>query len=422
MFLFGLPLSMENFILFSPLGLSIAPPLAFLSFFYLPFFKDSLFISSLARIAIFLFVYAITFSLVILLYSLCFKNSGSKLFLSFSQQAVSLTLGLLCFFVLRGFFFYFGYKAVTWIILGSIPTVIICFIQFSSYLLGVYEGVKIVDQLRLAILGSQISHHLGYRVSGFTAEPSHLGAYLVLVLVPAIFLVLNIDGLTRMKKRLLKGLLVCVLICVLFTVSGTTMLIALTMVVVHFAISNDYSFKQFILFIGLSVGVITAVFLVPGNYILHQYENLAAGGLSWVGKYGSSIGPLYMMSETGNLFGYGLGGTQSNIEKLLPEEWREFLLLMEKQRTDFEDMRVKTLIGRILAEIGLIGFIIFTAFLTKAMSMLMGNKRGEKIILIPTIVGVFVAAFSGNIGSFTHPFLWLWPAFIDGINQRDSIR
>lgn len=418
MFLFGLPLSMENFIIFIPLGLSIAPPIAFLSFFYLFFFKNTLFSSPIVKRIIFLYVYAICFSLIFLLFSLLYSNSGVGLFISFLRQAISLTIGIICFFVLRGFFFYFGYKAVKWIILGSIPTLLICIIQISSYFVGFYQGVDFIDQLRFMILGPHISHNLGVRVSGLTAEPSHLGAYLSLILVPAIFLLFNRNSQAVISRKMLKTILFLTLLCLFFTISGTTIIIILAMTISYFVISKQYSFKNISIFIFFSAVVIVSVAIIPNNYVLHQFINFSDGGLSWVGKYGSSLGPIIMVGETGNIFGYGLGGTQSNIQNILPQEWREFLIKLDDNRTDPDNMRLKTLLGKIVAEMGLVGLLIFTAIIIKAISLTKINHQGEKNILIPTIIGVFVASSSGNIGSFAHPFLWLWIAFIDGLRVR----
>ena len=70
---------------------------------------------------------------------------------------------------------------------------------------------------------------------------------------------------------------------------------------------------------------------------------------------GRNHGPMLMLTETYNIFGYGLGGTHVNIEKILPEKWITFMLII----SDAENINIKTLLGRIIAELGPAGLIFF---------------------------------------------------------------
>ena len=129
MFWFGIPLSMENFFIFSPLGLSIAPPLAFLGIFYLSFFRNTLFITSLSYNLLIFLCYGLLISTFLMIISFATAQSTPDLLNYFVKQVLALSLGIISFFVVRGFFTVYGYKPLVWIVFGSIPAIALSLFQ-----------------------------------------------------------------------------------------------------------------------------------------------------------------------------------------------------------------------------------------------------------------------------------------------------
>ena len=83
----------------------------------------------------------------------------------------------------------------------------------------------------------------------------------------------------------------------IFTISGTTIIIILAMTISTLLLANNIQLKNISIFIFFSAVVVVAIAIIPNNYILHQFLNFYDGGLSWVGKYGSSLGPIIMVGR-----------------------------------------------------------------------------------------------------------------------------
>ena len=170
MIFFGIPLSLENLFLFGPLKLNIAPPLSFLSIFFLVFLAKTLFLSSISRAMIFYF-YALLISIIHCL-TPALHSSSQSFFSNFVKQSMSLCLGIGVFFVIRGFFVTYGKQVFFFVVLGGLPSIFVASIQFLGFAFGSVSILELVDGIRLAICGVLfperkfiLQDYLGYQMS-----------------------------------------------------------------------------------------------------------------------------------------------------------------------------------------------------------------------------------------------------------------
>jgi len=130
-----------------------------------------------------------------------------------------------------------------------------------------------------------------------------------------------------------------------------------------------------------------------------------------------------------SILGYGLGGTASYFSEIVPESAQEIIASVK-----WEGMpSLSTLVGRIFAETGLLGFILFLFIIKKTfweLNILLRKKlpldkhlflSGARLGFFGTLMGIIF-----GFGSFHTPHLWLWIAVIDAqylkIHQHQGLK
>jgi hypothetical protein len=115
-------------------------------------------------------------------------------------------------------------------------------------------------------------------------------------------------------------------------------------------------------------------------------------------------------------FGYGLGGTSTHLAEIVPPEGARAIA-----KVSWASMpNLKTLIGRIIAETGMLGLILFMYIF--AISFREYNditnaikQESEMVAIKVSFISLMTTLFALSIsyGSFATPYLWFWLAFID---------
>ncbi|WP_458206841.1 hypothetical protein [Haladaptatus sp. NG-SE-30] len=168
---------------------------------------------------------------------------------------------------------------------------------------------------------------------------------------------------------------------------------------------------------GLGAGLFVLAF--PGTYLAYQLTNLVTGswGTSILTRFYSTIGPfITAFSSIHGFVGYGLGGTNHHIQAIVPPDGVARLAKVSWENS----VNLKTLIGRLTAETGIIGVSLFGITLTMAYFELARLNRSftpttwsvsARVILAGLVTTVFGHGIA--MGSFAIPFLWFWLALVD---------
>ena len=191
-----------------------------------------------------------------------------------------------------------------------------------------------------------------------------------------------------------------------------------------------FRLSMIIVFIGVIAGAV--LFLGQKNFFRRMWE-INADSLSEylvdinAGARGAySVGALGAFEEY-PLTGVGLGASGFYIYQNLPDWSLTTVPEIAKQLTPTSRLypNPKNLLARLLAETGLIGFILFIAFqfnvLGETLSLL---KRGEPWARFAAVAGVFawvaVALYNFTQDSLTTPNIWIVSGILVGIAVNQS--
>jgi len=244
-------------------------------------------------------------------------------------------------------------------------------------------------------------------------EPAHFAFYIAIVVIPVVFVALMMS-----KKRLLwLGFLACVLIAFAWTVSTTGLIVLSSLVFAGMLIGPRRGLFCAVAAL-LLVSVVGFTISFPDNYAVLQTQRLLSGDWSpsIINRFYSTFGPMINSLSSYTLLGYGLGGTSTHFIEIVPA-----FAQADIAAVSWEGMpNLRSLIGRLLAETGLLGLWLFVLIIFVAIKELQSVLRRSTTIeqtiflkIARLAIFAYIVGSAMDHGSFALPYLWFWLAVID---------
>lgn len=343
------------------------------------------------------------------------------------RQLGALGAGAAAFMVLREAMRRLSDRAVVVAVsLGGLPGVLLGVLTVLWGGLGVAPAGWVVRTARAAMLppGLWVPSYFSdpRRAAGFCFEPSHFAILLATTLIPAtlVWLVIDRDAPAAPVVVLaLEGAAFA------WTFSGVGVAVVAGMFAALVA-RGHLRRSALAAAAAAAVAVVLSVLLVPDNYIAYQghkvISSLEAGDLqslpvSVTIPLFATLGPFARAFSSLNLLGYGLGGASTHIAEIMPR-----IAVHDIEAGSWSGMPdLATAVGRVFAETGLVGLVLFVGLWVVAFRALR-RSRSLRPIRPPSpaaglaagtaLVGLAIA-YTIKIGSFALPFLWFWLAYVD---------
>jgi hypothetical protein len=355
--------------------------------------------------------YAIIHSLVALSLDLAAGDPAIR-FTSWLRQIAALMAGVSVFLVLRTCLQNFSNQRILWVvIIGSIPALILALLNI---LWGGFDQVwagAIVDGVRSVV--APLGYTSAMRASGFSSEPAMFATVIAILMLPLMFY-LYLQGTRRVRTFILFFVTMLVFA---WTFSLVGVLLVLCLAIAGYFTGPKRSFFAKIGTFFLTA-VVVALILIPSNQILRHGRSLLLGqsNVSFIDRYYGTVGPFMMSYSTLTMFGYGLGGTVTHFRDVLPTDVQTAVASVKWK----ELPNLSTLVGRIFAETGAVGFALFVliagvAFWECRQARHILKDPDDWIFLASAQLGLIVTLISvaTALGSFHMPYLWFWLAVID---------
>lgn len=310
----------------------------------------------------------------------------------FLRVFFSLTLGMLMLISFYLMFTYMSDKNINFVVFSGF---------FIVFILSIIEFIQTKERVKALFLFS---------------EPSHLGYYLSLLVLPYVFI-----SNTRALIKIALILMVFVNLILTFSSTGFYALFLLFLSILF--ISKN---KKYIYFLLMSSLVALMTYILPIEF---NYMNKILGAL-YVGLFenAQTLGSLYSFTDRFQLiyifphlvfdiedisdlvfliFGRGLGSEREFFYDIFPEILHYLpTIKLGSLLTSFH--------SKILVYGGVIIYIMFLFYFIKIIKELISvNKTLSGIIL-----GILLSSFS-MLGVFTMPIIWFWLAFaVKEIDRR----
>ncbi|HWP83092.1 MAG TPA: hypothetical protein VNN76_10610 [Bacteroidota bacterium] len=333
-------------------------------------------------------------------------------FLSWMRQFFALLAGVMTFLVFRAVFLRVPLQKVLFLLLiAAIPGLVLAFMNILWGAFQVQWARDIVVGVRSVLTPEGSTSAL--RASGFAMEPSSFAALLVILFFPVLFVRL-LNHSMRLRDLLLIGLSLLAFSWT-FSLTGVLLLMVFGVSGLIFGPRRPL-FAQALMIIAALV--IVFVVLFPNNQILRHAGVLIAGGanVSFTDRWYGLAAPFLAMFDSYSMIGYGLGGVATHFDELVPKSVQAEILAVKWK----EFPNLATIIGRIFAEGGAIGLMLFLAIFWVAfrqVSILIRHAREDgsfityatiRLSLLAVLASLFFAT-----GSYHTPFIWLWLAMAD---------
>ena len=291
------------------------------------------------------------------------------------------------------------------------------------------------------------------RISGLAYEPAWLAGQLATVFFPFLFAAILTNFRLTRHRWLEPALLILSTLVLLATYSRGGLLITVgvtSLVTLLFGReilrgiwnwfiggfrnghipSLLFRLSIILAFIGVIAGA--AIFLGQKNFFSRMWESNADNLSEYLvdinaGARGAySVGAMGAFSES-PLTGVGLGGSGFYIYNHLPDWSFTTVPEIAKQLNPASRLypNPKNLYVRLLAETGLIGFVLFIAFQFNILGeMLSLHNRKEEWLRFAMVAGVFawlaIALYNFTQDSLTTPNLWVVPGILVGLAANQS--
>ena len=333
-------------------------------------------------------------------------------FIAWVRQFVAFFAGVVTFYVFRVTLTYLSLRQVLkYVILGSLPAL------FFSMMNVLWGALKIQWLGTIVIAVREFISSAGYtsalRASGFTVEPAHLATIIVVLLVPTILIYIG------WKKNLFWILLYLAFTVIVFvwtfSLSGLILMFVLLLAGMVFGPLKKQIMA--LVFVFFAFAMITLV-LFPSNQVFRHARSLAIGqaNLSMNDRVYGVIGPFLEATDSWTMVGYGLGGVSSHFDEVVPKKVQSEILSSKWK----EYPTISSLFGRVFAEMGAIGlvlFLIIVGFVFWELQKLIKHTQQEEIRLVYTsirlaLIAVFTSLFI-TIGPYHTPYFWFWIAVVD---------
>lgn len=292
---------------------------------------------------------------------------------------------------------------------GSLAVGVALYIFFRGY---THDVTKIFYWIRFSfiVLIPYIAYEIviffleGTRVKITFSEPSHLGHYLVFMVIPSIFLTPSANYI----KYLLLSFVLVGLLC---TVSLTGLFQAFILAMVFVLRSNWITGAVITIFVGF-FGIIIYTFyqdsyLVSNLMNFVSYDNFSRGlatSGSLVDRFYSFYVPTTNLGSNLSLFGNGLGSDVAYYVSLIPSESRH---LYDGSRNSIASFYGKAVFY------GGLPLLVFLSFWIGRL-----YRRASSDVRLFS-VPVFVAAFY-SLGAMQSPYIWFWLCILKFSGRKQS--
>jgi hypothetical protein len=371
------------------------------------------------RRAVLLFAgFALAHSIVALgLEGVCGSLVGVRV-LAWARQVAALGAGVATFVVAQAVVAALGRrKALALMAVSAVPSVLLAGVSLAATAFSAPGLLGFEKRVRLAFVP------LGYtwkgRVSGFSIEPSYLAFFLAVAALPAAAAL--IASGERRARRIGVPILAAGSVTLVGTLSGTGLAVVAAMLLgASFTRWRRIAVWTMTAVVAGSLGLIA---LGPGNYLGERVLDLAEGvGEGQVGRMdvtalntlAGTVGPFLRSGSSLVLLGYGLGGTATHLDDILPRSWEGGV-----RKVSWAGMpNLRSLTGRVFAEAGAVGLVLFVAIFVagaRALRRLAGRPGAEGALAAigPLVMLGLFLGLALKFGSFALPYLWVWLALAE---------
>lgn len=353
-----------------------------------------------------------------LFYDIAIGSDGIGRVFVLGKQLFALLSGIAVFFVLRKALIIKPVILEKFVLIGGSIGLAVGLLNFLWGFTGNELVGTIVTLIRESIAPQ--GWNAPMRASGISFEPSHFAIFLATVFLPLLIVYYK-----KTQNRLVTLAIVVAFIVSFIWTFSTAGLIAIVFFL-SLGVVLGPNRRAFALPIALLLlGLIFMVTVFPDNYMLRQVGILAAE--SKTGSFGdrfySTVGPFMMIKENSRiLLGYGLGGVAIHFTEIIPPEVQHYMLAVHPPGSQ---MSLATLIGRLIAETGALGLLLFLVFVLVAIweqrrAVASAPSETDRLMLglarNSLLTFVFTSSFA--MGSFSFPYLWFWLAVIDSMYVR----
>jgi hypothetical protein len=394
-----------------PVGIQMMPLTSLLALMSLVFVlhrvEQSLLLTCVASFV----TYAILHSLFALCLDLASGDSALR-FTSWLRQIAALIAGISVFLVLRTCLQYFSNRRILWVVvLGSIPAFLLALLNILWGAFNQAWAGVIVDAVRSVV--APLGYTNAMRASGFSSEPAMFATVIAILMLP-LFFYLYLQRTKRIRTSIL-FVVTMVIFAWTFSLVGVLLVLGLAFAGFFYGPKRSFFAKIGAFFLAAVIG---ALILIPSNQIMKHGRSLLLGqsNVSFIDRYYGLVGPFMMSYSSLTMFGYGLGGTVSHFHEVLPRDVQAAVASVKWK----ELPNLSTLVGRIFAETGAVGFALFVliagvAFWECRQARRLLTDPDDWIFLASSRLGLIVTLISVStaLGSFHMPYLWFWLAVID---------
>lgn len=394
-----------------PIQAQIIPLTTLLAILFLPFTIMRISITPLFKMIVLFAVFVLLHSVVALFIDLTALGAEEVRVLAWARQVTALVAGLSVFLVLRRALIYVTDKFIIHaLIIGALPALVVALLNVFWGLTGSSLAGNVVTAIRSTLTKGSI---ISMRASGLSLEPSFFALYLTTIVIPTIFV-----AFTMFKRKLLwLTLAVFTLIAFTWTGSVTGLVVLLTLMLIGRLLGPRRDL--FTIAVGVTlVSVSFFIHLFPSNYAVAQIHSLLSGNwtVSIIDRFYSTVGPVIRLFSSYTSLGYGLGGITTHFSEVVPAFAQPAIASVRWEAMP----NLGSLIGRVLAETGLMGLLLFAMIIFISVRELKyicreSTDRLEIFFLKVARLSLFAFLVGSAIGhgSFALPYLWFWLAVID---------
>jgi len=304
--------------------------------------------------------------------------------------------------------------------LGALPGVVLALLDVAWGALRFKPAAHVVTVVRYTMIPPGLAVPGNFsdprRAAGFCFEPSHFSIFLATVAIPA-----TVVWLSRARRRWVPAALVALEAVALqwaFSITGVAVVAGILLAL---AFASRFRRPALAALAGgaLTLAVLTVAF--PKNYIAHQAARVVS--MLVRGDYADlppsvtvvvfgTLGPFARVFSSLNLLGYGLGGTATHAAAVLPAA-----ALRDVGLASWPEMpNLTTSLGRVFAETGLVGLVLFAGMWVVAFRRLVREgdavTGASRVAALAGLAGLAIAHVI-KVGSFAVPFVWFWLAYVD---------
>jgi hypothetical protein len=292
------------------------------------------------------------------------------------------------------------------------PHLILGLLGAMALAVGAFAFDDVLAALRSVVIPGALATE-ALRATGLATEPSYYGILLVSIYLPAFV------SSWKNGKPSTWQIVVCAIVFINIAATASLSSFICLSVVGLFLLSRNARYlwvaAPLIAVAGLAIATVLgqsdSYALIQLSSAVDNVSGDATGAsLSFLDTWYSYAGPLQLYDW--HLFtGLGLGGTETHISSVFPEAVGNAL------RAEFDKDRVAVLVGRVLVEQGLLGFVLFNWLWIRAWKLIRLPGRVENTdrsarLLKWALLGIYAGYFV-KLGSFSLPYMWFLFAFIE---------